>query len=63
MGLAHSLNIKVIAEGVETPEELAFLKEHECYDMQGPLFGKPVSAEGMAEVFTKDFRSVLGSRV
>lgn len=40
--LAHSLNLTVIAEGVETEAELAFLRQHHCDAMQGYLFSPPV---------------------
>ncbi|MCT7955760.1 EAL domain-containing response regulator [Laspinema palackyanum] len=43
--MAHSLNLKVIAEGVETPEELAVLYENKCDNIQGYLFSRPVKAE------------------
>jgi len=43
--MAHNLKLSVIAEGVETEEQLAFLSEHECDEMQGYLFSKPVPAE------------------
>lgn len=49
--MAHSLNLKVIAEGIETEEELAFLQAHNCDEMQGYLFSKPLTA--------KDFEQLL----
>jgi EAL domain-containing protein (putative c-di-GMP-specific phosphodiesterase class I) len=43
--LAHSMDMKVLAEGVETLTQLEFMREHRCDGMQGFLFSKPVSAE------------------
>ena len=40
--LAQNLNLKVIAEGVETEQQLAFLRDQRCDEMQGFLFSKPV---------------------
>ncbi|MBC7542824.1 MAG: EAL domain-containing protein, partial [Candidatus Sericytochromatia bacterium] len=42
--LAHDLNLTVIAEGVETLDELRFLKAHNCDEIQGYLISRPVPA-------------------
>ncbi|HSP15018.1 MAG TPA: EAL domain-containing protein [Thermoanaerobaculia bacterium] len=42
IALAHSLKLKVIAEGVETISQLAFLREHSCDRLQGYLFSRPM---------------------
>jgi len=40
--MAHNLNLDVVAEGVETEAELAFLRQHNCNYMQGFLFSRPL---------------------
>ncbi|HJU71946.1 MAG TPA: EAL domain-containing protein [Paucimonas sp.] len=42
--LAHSMHLRVIAEGVETEEQLAFLRKHHCDQIQGYYFSRPVPA-------------------
>ncbi|WP_229137639.1 EAL domain-containing protein, partial [Bacillus anthracis] len=43
ISLAHTLNMKVIAEGVETKEQLTVLQQNACYLIQGYYYSKPVN--------------------
>ena len=45
IALGHSLNFKIIAEGVETAAQLAYLRRHQCDEMQGYHFSRPLPAE------------------
>ncbi|MBD1998542.1 EAL domain-containing protein [Leptolyngbya sp. FACHB-541] len=58
--MAHQLQLQVIAEGVETPAELAFLSQHDCDLAQGYLFSPPVSAEAFTELL---HRQTLSSQI
>ena len=48
--LAHDLGMKVVAEGVETYEQLEFLRENECDEVQGFLLGQPFAADEATEM-------------
>ncbi len=52
--MSHSLHFKVIAEGVETFEQLQYLKEFECDEIQGYFISKPISAEAFAELLAEN---------
>ena len=52
ISMGRSLNLRVVAEGVETLEELAFLQAHECDDVQGYYLSRPVPAQRFARMLT-----------
>lgn len=52
IAMAHSLNLAVIAEGVESQKQLDFLREHDCDEVQGYLLGKPMSAQQFSAQFS-----------
>lgn len=45
ISLGHAMGLKVIAEGVETKQQLEFLRDHGCDEIQGYYFSKPLPAE------------------
>lgn len=49
INLAHNLGIQVVAEGVETEEQLAFLKRHRCNFAQGYLISRPIPARDLEQ--------------
>ncbi|MGI9320689.1 MAG: putative bifunctional diguanylate cyclase/phosphodiesterase [Thiogranum sp.] len=53
ISMSHKLNIRVIAEGVETPQQLAFLGEQGCDEIQGYLFSPPLP-QAAFEAFIKE---------
>jgi diguanylate cyclase (GGDEF)-like protein/PAS domain S-box-containing protein len=53
--LGHSLNLKVIAEGVESKAQLSKLKENGCDEMQGYYLSKPIAPDAMPD-FMNNFR-------
>jgi len=50
ISLGQKLNLRVIAEGVETDAQMAFLRDNNCDEMQGYLFSKPAPAADIADM-------------
>lgn len=55
IALAHSLELSVIAEGVESEKQLRLLNDLGCHTVQGFLFSKPVPAKHVHTLFQRDF--------
>jgi len=53
IALGHNLGLKVLAEGVETEEQIAFLRANDCDELQGYYVSKPVSAWQMTKLLSK----------
>jgi diguanylate cyclase (GGDEF)-like protein/PAS domain S-box-containing protein len=53
IAMSHGLNIKVVAEGVETDEQLRFLLRRKCDEAQGNFIGRPVAPEEFCEAVRK----------
>lgn len=62
ISLGHKLNLKVLAEGVETEQQLAFLRENDCDEMQGYYFSRPVSPADIKKLFEKQCKDVGGEQ-
>ena len=58
--MAQHLNLYVVAEGVETAEQLAFLKQQGCRAFQGYYFSHPLPAEQYAQKFFNLFVNASG---
>ena len=53
ISLGQNLNLRVVAEGVETKEQAAFLRDNNCDEMQGYLFSRPVPAAEIEELIKR----------
>ncbi len=54
--MAHSLDLKVVAEGVETQAQMDFLKEQRCDELQGYLISRPIEADAFAALLHEQAR-------
>ncbi len=63
IAMAHVLHLRVIAEGVETQEQCAFLREHGCEEIQGYHFARPMPAEAMEKFLIADRRKLVNDAV
>jgi len=54
IGMGKRLHMQVVAEGIETPEQLKFLREQNCPEGQGYYFSRPVVAEKFARLLAHD---------
>jgi diguanylate cyclase (GGDEF)-like protein/PAS domain S-box-containing protein len=59
IAMAHRLNLKVIAEGIENQGQLDFLQNHECDIGQGFYYSKPMPADHLAELLIHEQHDVL----
>ncbi|MGZ3240893.1 MAG: two-component system response regulator [Burkholderiaceae bacterium] len=55
IAMAHSLRLKVTAEGVDSAEQVSFLKAHGCLTAQGFYYSKPVSAQAFTELLGREY--------
>jgi diguanylate cyclase (GGDEF)-like protein len=59
INMAHSLKLNVIAEGVETEEQLSYLRRHGCNQIQGYYFSKPVPAAMLEQIIERENKLAL----
>jgi diguanylate cyclase (GGDEF)-like protein/PAS domain S-box-containing protein len=55
ISMAKSLNLKVVAEGVENEAQMSFLRAHQCDAVQGYYFGRPLAVEDVADKLRADY--------
>jgi EAL domain-containing protein (putative c-di-GMP-specific phosphodiesterase class I) len=60
IALAHGMDLVVVAEGVETQEQLDYLRQHRCEEMQGWLLGRPMPASNFSRWQTQRRPTVEG---
>jgi len=63
INMAHSLRLKVVAEGVETREQLEFLRVHGCDEVQGYFLSKPLPVDELSAKFRQSITRGAGQRL
>ncbi|MBR0719701.1 bifunctional diguanylate cyclase/phosphodiesterase [Bradyrhizobium liaoningense] len=61
ISLARDLRIGVVAEGVETADQLEYLRQTQCDEVQGYLIGRPVAADQVLALFDKKHRAIYAA--
>ena len=59
--MAHNLNLNVIAEGVETDEQMEYLRKVHCDEIQGYIFSRPVGPQEITEMIHQGFWHIAAS--
>ncbi|HTG92018.1 MAG TPA: EAL domain-containing protein, partial [Pyrinomonadaceae bacterium] len=59
--MGHALDMSVIAEGVETPQQLEYLTSLGCDAIQGYLFSPPLSTQSFTELLMEQLRAITPS--
>ena len=54
ISMAHSLHLKVVAEGVEKEAQMSFLRQHRCDQIQGHYFSRPIPADEAASLLQRE---------
>jgi EAL domain-containing protein (putative c-di-GMP-specific phosphodiesterase class I) len=62
IGLGRSLKLRVVAEGVETQEQMAFLQAHQCDEAQGYYFSRPVLPEQFARLLKTGITKAVSAK-
>jgi len=57
IALGHNLGLKVVAEGVETEQQIEFLSDNLCDELQGYYFGQPMPPDDIAALIRRDVKS------
>lgn len=60
VSMSQALGLDLVAEGVETAEQAAYLRERGCYSLQGYLISKPVPIQELLKLCQQDFRAHIG---